>query len=74
MQAGNWLAGDSSAERECGVSADSKLNMSQQSALAAEKTSHRLGCLTRAQAAEKLLILPALCTQEAAERTLHLVL
>lgn len=72
MQAGNWLAGDSSAERECGVSADRELNVSQQRALAAEKTSSRLGYLTRAQAAEKPLILPSPCTQEAAERTLHL--
>lgn len=48
--------------------------MSQQSALAAEKTSRRLGCLTRAQAAEKPTTLPSLCTQEAAERILHLVL
>ncbi|KAK4818675.1 hypothetical protein QYF61_017420 [Mycteria americana] len=50
LAAGDRLAGDSSAERGFGVSADSKRNMSQQRALEAEKTNSILGCVNKSTA------------------------
>ena len=56
VQAGTDGLGSSSAEKDLGIQAESKLGMKQQCALAAKKTNSILGCINRRLIVNKKLI------------------